>query len=179
MMSKFIMRSLVVLAVGLPAGCGKTNPPAAQGPSADGAKFLLAEEPAGAVPVKAVREAAKDGDEVAIVGRIGGTAKPWVPGRAGFQIVDPSFQPCNEKPGDTCPTPWDYCCDPKEELVKGMATVKVVDAGGQTVPVDARELLGLKELETVVIRGRAKRDDQGNLTVLAAGVHRRPSGAKP
>src|SRR5438067_1509941 len=148
------------LAAALAAGCSQPAPPAADAPAAEGAKYLLAAEPAGAKPVKEVRGAARDGDEVVVVGRIGGSAKPWIEGRAGFLIVDPSFTPCSEKDGDSCPTPWDYCCDPKEELVKGMATVKVVDDRGETVPVDARRLLGVKELDTVVVRGRAKRDDQ-------------------
>jgi len=48
--------------------------------------------------------------------------------------------------------------------------VKVVDATGKSVGTDARKLLGLKELLTVVVHGRAKRDEAGNLTVLADGV---------
>ncbi len=48
--------------------------------------------------------------------------------------------------------------------------VKVVDDGGKTVATDARKLLGLKELQTVVVRGRAKRDEAGNVTVLADGI---------
>ena len=114
----------------------------------------------------------EDGDAVVIVGHIGGDAKPWVDGRATFLIVDPSIKPCPSNEG--CPTPWDCCCVPKEELVKVMATVKVVDGQGQTVPVDARALLGLKESQTVVARGKAKRDDKGNLTVLADGLFVRP-----
>lgn len=36
---------------------------------------------------------------------------------------------------------------------------------------DARELLKIKELSTVVVKGKARRDDAGNLTVLATGIH--------
>ncbi|MDP6554629.1 MAG: hypothetical protein QGF59_06925 [Pirellulaceae bacterium] len=35
---------------------------------------------------------------------------------------------------------------------------------------DARELLKVKELSTVVVKGKAQRDDAGNLTVVASGV---------
>jgi hypothetical protein len=59
-----------------------------------------------------------------------------------------------------------------------MATVKVVDGDGQTVKGDARQLLGLKELNTVVVKGRARRDEAGNLTVLASGLYRRPDDKK-
>ena len=177
-MKKSVAWFAFCLTAALATGCSLSTPPAANVPAADGAKYLLAAEPAGAKPVKELRGDAKDGDEVVVVGRIGGTAKPWIDGRAGFTIVDLSFIPCNAKEGDTCSTPWDYCCDSKDELVKGMATVKVVDESGQSVPMDARQLLGVKELDTVVVRGRAKRDDQGNLTVLAAGIHRRAAASK-
>jgi hypothetical protein len=38
------------------------------------------------------------------------------------------------------------------------------------VKADARSLFDLKELSTVVIKGTAKRDEAGNLTVLASGL---------
>jgi hypothetical protein len=127
----------------------------------------LASEPAGAEGVKSVRGKAKDNDEVTVVGRVGGDAKPWVEGAAAFMIVDPEMKPCPEDEG--CPTPWDYCCD-LDLLAKMKALVKIVDSQGRTVAVDARKLLGIKELQMVVARGRAKRDEAGNLTVLADGV---------
>lgn len=57
-----------------------------------------------------------------------------------------------------------------------MATVKVLDDKQQTLPVDAHELLIAPKLEgqIVVVRGQAKRDDAGNLTILAAGIFVRP-----
>lgn len=36
---------------------------------------------------------------------------------------------------------------------------------------DAKQLLDVKELSAVVVRGKAQRDDAGNLTVLARGVY--------
>ncbi len=159
-------------------GCGQpTAPPAATtkvpGPKIDGAKFVLAEEPADAKTVDEVREAAQDGDDVVIVGRIGGDRDPWVADRAAFLIVDPSRIPCNERQSDTCRTPWDYCCE--TDLAKSKATIKFVDDAGKTLASDARRLLNVKELQTVVVKGQAKRDEAGNLTVLASGLFVRPS----
>jgi hypothetical protein len=150
------------------AGCGQA-PPGAAGPSPEGAAYRLATEPSGALGVKDVRAAAKDGEEVAVIGRIGGDVNPWIEGQAAFLMVDPALVPCNEKDDDSCPTPWDYCCD-TDALPQHKALVKVVDQAGQTLAADARKLLGIKELQTVVVRGRAKRDEAGNLTVLADGV---------
>jgi hypothetical protein len=138
-------------------------------PAVDGTKFLLTTEPEGANDVIKVREDAGDGDDVVIVGRIGGSAKPWVEGRAAFSIVDESLKACSDIEGDNCPIPWDYCCE-TSRLPTATALVKVVDEGGVLVKADARELLSVKELSTVVVKGKAQRDDAGNLTVLASGV---------
>ncbi len=141
-------------------------------PSVDGAKFLLAEEPADAQAVCQVRENATDGDDVVVVGRIGGEKNPWVEGIAAFRIADASLKACNEIEGDTCQMPWDYCCEP--DLADKIMLVKVVDDANKIVPAGAKDLLGVKELQTVVIVGTAKRDDAGNVTILAKGIYVRP-----
>jgi hypothetical protein len=154
------------------AGCGAANQGSGPSPIAD-ARYLLTEQPAGATPVIEVRKNAKDGEEVVITGRIGGDADPWIKGRAAFLIVDPSLVPCSERSGDTCPTPWDYCCD-TDRLAESKATIKFVDEAGETLATDARQLLGIKELQHVTIRGQAKRDEAGNLTVLATALYVKP-----
>jgi hypothetical protein len=155
----------LTLFVGATLGCGKSETLA---PSAEGKAFRLAKEPSGAKGVKAARADAKTDEEVTLVGRIGGDANPWVEGQAAFMLVDSALKPCPAEEG--CPTPWDYCCD-TDQIPASKAMVKVVDSSGKTIATDARKLLGLKELQTVVIHGRAKRDDAGNLTVLADGVY--------
>jgi len=126
-------------------------------------------EPDGGLDVIKVRAEAKDDDDVIIVGRIGGSENPWIEGRAAFSIVDPSLRACSDIPGDTCLVPWDYCCE-TPRLPTSTALVKIVDGLGNLVRVDARELLNVKELSTVVVKGKAKRDDAGNLTVLASSL---------
>jgi hypothetical protein len=49
--------------------------------------------------------------------------------------------------------------------------VKLVDAEGGVLGQDARELLGVKELNLVVVKGIAKRDAEGNLSVAASEVY--------
>jgi hypothetical protein len=151
------------------AGCGTPAATPSKVAVPD-SKFVLAEAPADAKEVTAARKDANDGDEVVISGRIGGDVDPWFKDRAAFLIVDSSLVPCSERPGDTCETPWDYCCD-TDVLADSKATIKFVDEAGQTVSKDARELLGVKELDRVTIRGQAKRDEAGNLTVLASGIY--------
>ncbi len=138
-------------------------------PTANGSKFILTAEPDGAADVIEVREHAGDGDDVVIVGRIGGSTNPWIDGRAAFSIVDGSLKACSDIEGDNCPLPWDYCCE-TPKLPNATALVKIVDDDGELVKADAKSLLGVKELSTVVVKGKAKRDEAGNLTVLATAL---------
>jgi hypothetical protein len=159
------------------AGCTQTHPGPAKGKTpapkvADEAraKYLLADEPAGAKNVIDIRKAAKDGDEVVVVGRIGGSVKPFT-GRAAFTIVDVKFTPCSEIEGDSCPTPWDYCCAPPDELAQGTVLVKFVDSAGKTLSDDAKALLDIKELQTVVVKGQTRRDEGNGIFVAASGIY--------
>ena len=147
---------------------GCTGSTASNQPEAtiDSTKYLVDVEPAGAQNVIAVREAAKDDYEVTVVGRIGGSTNPLVEGRTVFSIVDPSLKACSDVEGDNCESPWDYCCE-TDKLPTATALIKVVDENGQPLKADAREALNLAELQTVVVHGKAKRDADGNLTVLA------------
>ncbi len=152
------------------AGCSETQTKA---PKYDASGFKLAAEPAGAVEVIAAREAVEDEDEVVIVGRIGGSLDPWVKGVAAFSIVDGSLLACSDETEEgeicSCTTPWDYCCE-TDKLPNAMALVKFVDANGKVIAHDAKTNFGVSELDTVVVTGLAKRDEAGNLTILAKGM---------
>ena len=58
-----------------------------------------------------------------------------------------------------------------EEAAEATALVKVVDERGLLIKCDARKLFKVTEDALVVVAGKAKRDDAGNLTVLASGVY--------
>lgn len=166
---------LTLSALFLIAGCSQESSPSATtttstpAPAIDGSQFILNEEPSEAATVIEAREKSEDGEDVVLVGRIGGSVNPWIEGRAAFSIVDQSLKACSDIPGDECKIPWDYCCE-THKLPASTAFVKFVDDEGRPLKADARELLSLKELQTVVVRGKAKRDEAGNLTVLANGL---------
>lgn len=160
------------------SGCGRAPAPGPvvhQAPrsTADpaAAAFLLAEEPEGARGVKAVvADSALEG-EVVVVGRIGGEVKPFFEGQTAFLLTDRSLLACTEIEGDTCPTPWDFCCVPRGELAAGTLTVKLVDEDGKPLSHSARDWLGVVELDTVVARGWVERADDGSVTLLARGLY--------
>lgn len=137
--------------------------------SVDGGDYLLDEEPDGAVGVIAARESVEDGTPLVLVGRIGGAANPWIEGRAAFTLVDPSItvvEPGTDSAaGEIC---MEDCCASERSACTTL--VKFVDEKGQVVPVDSRKLLGVSESDMVVVRGTAKKDDNGNFSMLATGL---------
>ncbi|MFO0842759.1 MAG: hypothetical protein U0797_10240 [Gemmataceae bacterium] len=172
-------RNLIPLALVAVVGCFSSEPPtstpssrvtAALGGatpvvSIEGSKLMEPTEPAGAKGVIEVRKEAKDGEEVTVVGRVGGAAKPFTDGRASFLIADTSL-----KPTDGCETPWDYCEYPKQEVAAARLSVKFVNDEGKTLQAGARETFGLKELSTVVVKGKVQRDDKGNVVVVGKSL---------
>ena len=155
-------------------GCGSVSSESAASKvtavSYDGSKYVLADEPDGAVGVIAARGEAKDGDPIVMVGRVGGAASPWIEGRAAFTLLDASKSVVatgsESKDGEICMG--DCCAGERAECT---ALVTVVDEGQRVIPVDSRQLFGLAANDMVVVRGRAKKDESGNFVVVADGVH--------
>lgn len=164
--------SIGLLIVGFSAvaslGCGDSSTSPATSQATPDSTYLASSELPGSVGVGEARESVEDGEQVVLAGRIGGSAKPFVDGIAAFTIVDPKVQSCAAEEG--CPTPWDYCCT-QNQVKQNIATVKVVDEQGRPVSQDARQLLGVKELNLVLVRGKAERDAEGNLALLANQVY--------
>ena len=149
------------------SGCGGQQVSSTSGGSSVSSAYVTKSEPAGAIPVGEARSTAKSDDVLVLIGHIGGSAKPFVDGIAAFTVVDPKVPYCAAKEG--CPTPWDYCCE-QGQVKDNIAMVQIVDDSGKTIAEDARKLLGVKELNLVVVKGKAQRDDAGNLTLLAEKV---------
>lgn len=165
-----ILLCLTMIGVGaLNVGCQPSETATKTGTESAvaGSQYVVDTEPDGALAVGEARQAIQDGQDVTLVGLIGGSSKPFVDGLAAFTIVDAKVPYCAKDEG--CPTPWDYCCE-SDAVKDNIATIKIVDESGNPVTADARELLNVKELSTVVVKGKAKRDDQGNLTVDTSQV---------
>lgn len=171
-------KMLILVGVCLVAvGCSESQVATTQGDGGNlstvaSSQYVADSEPAGAVAVGEARQTVKDDELVTLVGLIGGSSQPFVDGLAAFTIVDEKVPYCADEEG--CATPWDYCCE-TDAVKDNIATIKIVDEAGKPIATDARKLLNVKELSTVVVQGKAKRDDQGNLTVSASKVFVRPA----
>ncbi len=167
-----------VLAIAFVAGCSseakKDDKETAKTPALDGANFLVSTAPQDPRDIIPLRKGVEDGQDVVVIGRIGGSTDPWVEGVAAFQLVDRSLAACSDIPGDACPVPWDYCCV-TDKLPDATTLVKVVDDQGQLVSTGAKELLGVSELQTVVVTGKARKDYAGNVTILARKIYIDPN----
>jgi hypothetical protein len=115
--------------------------------------LVLPAEPAGALtPTAAKAKLAKSPQKLVIAGRIAGKGiDPFVKGKASFAMLQLPDDHA-KKPGhnaDDCP----FC---KKRLAKApMVAVQFVGADGKELPIDARELFGVKQGAEVVVTGTA------------------------
>lgn len=137
---------------------------------ADGANFLLADEPDGAVGVIAARELGVNDEPIVIVGRVGGQANPWIEGRAAFMLLDPSMSVVSEgeDTGEGVLCMGDCCA---AERANCTTMVKFVDQTGRPLGIDSRKLLGIEESDLLVVRGKAQKDEHGNFAIIADGIY--------
>ncbi|MBL9089157.1 MAG: hypothetical protein JNM10_18605 [Planctomycetia bacterium] len=138
----FAVLAPLLAAALLLTACGAEGPaPAPSSPS-----FLLAADPGAGVGVAEAR-ARGAADDVVVVGRVREITK----GLAAFTLVDLSQQYCGQTEMEGCPTPWDYCCTPKEELARNMIGVSVRAGDDVALGDVARDL---RNLDVVAVRGR-------------------------
>ena len=174
--------TVMCIAALLLTGCGSEEPQStANKPGSQAATsgvpegIFLSEAPENAQPLGEIKRTASIGDEVVFSGRIGGRVNPFVDERAVFIIADTSLKICSELHGDSCPTPWDYCCEPRDSLMANTASVQIVDGEGKPLKMSLRGDHGLVETATVFVRGKVTaKDEAGTLVVNATGLYVQP-----
>lgn len=172
--SLFVVPSIAVLL--LAAGC---SPQATTSPANLAelrARLVLTEEPSGVLPVLAAVDAlqadalsAGGSSEVLVLGRIGGVKNPCDATRAMFVMTDPSAD-IGAGADHVCNGDCHFCEKSKADLPK-LAIVEIVDEQGQAYPFTAQQLADVAPEQMVVVRGRAKLDALGNLSVAASGIY--------
>jgi hypothetical protein len=136
---------------------------------------MITEPPANAVAVGHAKQTATEGEIVVVHGILGGRKDPISKDTAMFVLVDPEVDnPCTI--GDEhCPTPWDYCCTPKEQLTEGMATVLLVGENGAPLSIDLQQY-GLKPLDRITVTGTVgPRPAPQVLTIQASSLYKVPN----
>jgi hypothetical protein len=135
--------------------------------------FFLTTSPGEPVAVQQLKTEAQPGDEAIVRVVVGGEKNVFVADRAIVKVIDASVKnPCLA-PGDSCPTPWDYCCTLAEELQPHRATVKVTDAQDKTLRLGLKGQGEIAVLKTLVVKGIvAAGSDDKNLIINALCIFR-------
>jgi len=152
------------------ASCKEKAAPAA--PASPALQQVFATAPAGQpTAIHLARTSATPGDTLTVQGVVMGNIKPFVDGRSAFILGDPEkLTACNTKPGDSCPTPWDTCCDTAEDIKIGTATIQVVDAEGKVLKESIENVGGLTKLSKVVVSGTVAPGSNADLLILNASA---------
>jgi len=140
-------------------------------------ELVLAEEPAGALPLAAARgKLGLEPKPIVVVGRIGGKGvDPFLDGKASFSLVEIPADDHAKKPGhdaDNCP----FC--KKRQANATMAAVQFLGADGKPIPLDARGLFNVASGRDVVIRGTGVFDPALGVPIIqvtADGIFVRPA----
>ena len=157
-------------------GCGRSGAPetpavvAAETPAALAAVFHAVPAPESLTSIPALRTAVQPGDVVVIEAKVMGTEAPFVDGRALVVVGDEgTLTSCNLlRPGDTCETPWDVCCEDAEAIGAGTATIQVVDGEGRVLKTDLRGVNGLVELSRVRVAGTVAPESTADALIINA-----------
>lgn len=149
--------TLALLAVLAASGCSdpknttETPSKAPNSPLAE--RIVEGTPPAPALSVLEVRKTSQPGDKVTVTGRIAGSQHPFSESFAILTLVDDSLHTCDLTPGDTCPTPWDACCETAETIAAARITVQVVDENGSPLEGTLKGVKGLAELDRITVTG--------------------------
>ena len=171
-MKTCLSSALLIGAVILVTGCSKSGDTETQSKAESlPASLFLAQAPAGVQSIASVKAAAQEGDPVVIKAVIGGRKQSFVAKRAVMTVVDAALDnPCLGG-DDHCPTPWDYCCTPSEQLLSQMATVQILGPDKRPLSVDLPTVDHLSPLSTLVIQGTVgPRPDKATLVIHATGI---------
>lgn len=167
--------ALSILSLMCLPGCSKSDDSAADSTSTNDTlpqTLFLAQAPTGIQAISQLKADVKAGDEVVVKAVVGGRKTAFVANRAVMTVVDAALHNKCLAEDDHCPTPWDYCCAPPEELSPELATVQITGTGTSPLKVDLSSIPQLKPLNTLIIKGTvAPRADTSTLVINASGIY--------
>lgn len=167
--------AMVLLAAACSSEAPAPKPAAASQSSAPSAAVAL---PAGlfstepledAVPLLEAKQTAKPGDTITFTAAIAGRLDPFTKGRAVMLVADHGLPFCEAS--HNCPTPWDGCCETRENVLKHAATVQISDAEGRPLKTDLNGQGRLKPGARIHVQGTVAEAREGVFVVNAGKIH--------
>ncbi len=130
------------------------------------ARFVVTADPGPALGVVAAKQKGAQ-QRVVVEGRVHDVTK----GFAILKLMDASLDYCGQiDKSDTCPTPWDYCCDSKEDRLANSLLVEMRGPDGR--PLTTPSLPNLRLCDLAKVTGELVEDEHGNLVLVADGLYR-------
>ena len=156
--------SLWVFGVGLDNSVyGRSSAGAENLPS----NLFSAPVPSAAMSVGYARQNAQEGQTIILYGTIGGAAKPIAQNRAIFLMTDTRLPPCT----CGCPTPWDSCCAPRQQVMANMATIQIADGAGRPLKASLLGVNGLQPAAELMVTGTVLKRTPTLLILNAQNIH--------
>lgn len=161
-----VLVAIIILTVAMP-GCGEKVDPEVL---AIRGRFLKVSSQSRETPVSEIRAALKSGElkpgtPFKVRVRINaGEFPPFVNGAAKFFVTDATGHDGDESHDPhECP----FC---RRDVKSMMALVEFHDETGKLIPVDSRELFGIKDFELLVIEGTGEFDSEDVLVLTASSM---------
>tara|TARA_B100001939_G_C16762662_1_gene538999 strand:+ start:62 stop:583 length:522 start_codon:yes stop_codon:yes gene_type:complete len=105
------------------------------------------------ISVKAARQEAIPGKILTVEGFIGGRKNPFTRSKAVFILGDDALKTCDEIPGDSCPTPWDVCCEDRKKVATSTLSVQILDENGSLLSGTLNGVAGIEAGKRVKVQG--------------------------
>ena len=164
---------LFILSIFISTGCDQkqvTDSPSASMPLIPSG-ILLKAKPEGSISITLARSSAKPGEKIVVSGEIGGRKNDtFSAALSTFFMADPDavFNCVKKHGGDGgCPTPWDYCCEPKEKVLASIAMIQYKSPEtGKVHTQSFKGWQGLKELSQVTIAGTVDASSSSKALVI-------------
>jgi len=143
-----------------------------KGPSPELKAIIDASVDGEAENISTIRETAKPGDTITVKGWVMGNMSPFVEGRAAFVLGDSTvITACSERPGDSCDTPWDTCCDDPKDIQRATATIQIVGEDGRVLKEGIEGVEGINKLSKLLVAGTvAEGSTSENLVINASAI---------
>ena len=72
---------------------------------------------------------------------------------------------------DHCSVPWDYCCESRDAMKTGMATIRILNSDGRPIAATAEGSGGLEASKFIVVEGMISgQNDEGLFIVDASRI---------
>ena len=120
------------------------------------------------ITVCELRKSFSVNDEIVVEGFIGGRRKPFSETKAIFILGDDSLETCDEKPDDSCPTPWDVCCEDRKKIANSTISIQVNDDKGDLLDGTLEDVSGIIPGQRIKVKGIVDSKSSGNAVILNA-----------